>query len=153
VLSGALAGLKADLATGGLTMGGGLLAGGVLGALGAMGVARGVNKVMGAERPMVAWSDGVLDELVRSALLGYLAVVHYGRGRGDWQASEHPGFWPGAVERALSAHRDELAALWQRREPASLERGLERVFADASAALLAELYPGAERPVPTLSSA
>ncbi|EWS53287.1 hypothetical protein X551_03916 [Methylibium sp. T29] len=37
LLTGALAGLKADIATGGLTLGGGLLAGGVLGALGAAG--------------------------------------------------------------------------------------------------------------------
>lgn len=43
MVSGALVGLKADIATGGLTLGGGLLAGGVLGALGAMGLARGVN--------------------------------------------------------------------------------------------------------------
>lgn len=152
VLSGALAGLKADLATGGLTMGGGLLAGGVLGALGAMGVARGVNKVMGAQRPMVAWSDGVLDELVRSALLGYLAVIHYGRGRGDWQAGEHPAFWREAVEQAVAPQRDELAALWRRREPDSLQRGLQRMFADTSATLLAGLYPGAERPVLSLAS-
>ena len=40
-VAGALAGLKADIASGGLTLGGGLLAGGVLGALGALGAAGG----------------------------------------------------------------------------------------------------------------
>ncbi len=48
IVTGALAGLKADLATGGLTFGAGLLAGGVLGALGAAGLARGYNLVRGA---------------------------------------------------------------------------------------------------------
>ena len=38
-LTGALVGLKADVAAGGLTLGGGLLAGGLLGALGAAGLA------------------------------------------------------------------------------------------------------------------
>nr|MCU0775098.1 GTPase domain-containing protein [Ideonella sp.] len=46
-LTGALAGLKADIASGGLTLGGGLLAGGLLGALGAVGLARGFNLVRG----------------------------------------------------------------------------------------------------------
>ena len=49
-VSGALVGLKADLASGGLTLGGGLLAGGVIGALAAAGAARGVNQVRALER-------------------------------------------------------------------------------------------------------
>ena len=47
LLTGALAGLKADVVTGGLTFGGGMIAGGVLGALGAAGLARGYNMVRG----------------------------------------------------------------------------------------------------------
>ena len=79
VLTGALAGLKADIVSGGLTLGGGLLAGGVLGALAAAGAARGVNLVRGLDRPQVAWDTPVLDALLASALLGYLAVAHHGR--------------------------------------------------------------------------
>ena len=30
------------------------------------------------------WSDEVLDDGVAAALLGYLVVAHFGRGRGDW---------------------------------------------------------------------
>jgi hypothetical protein len=140
VISGALAGLKADLVTGGMTLGGGLLAGGVLGALGALGLARGYNLVRGVDRPHLAWSDAVLDELVRPALLGYLAVAHYGRGRGEWEEAEHPAHWADAVDDVLAPRRDALHALWQRRD-ASLERALQEQLAEAGAALLERLYP------------
>jgi hypothetical protein len=67
-VSGALAGLKADVATGGLTMGAGLVGGGVLGALAAAGVARGVNVVRGTDRSFVACDDVVLPALARTGL-------------------------------------------------------------------------------------
>ena len=60
-------------------------------------LARGYNTLRGVEVPTLAWADPVLDELARSALLGYLAVAHYGRGRGDWHAWEHPEFWQDSV--------------------------------------------------------
>jgi hypothetical protein len=145
VLTGALAGLKADIATGGLTMGGGLLAGGVLGALGAIGVVRGVNLVRGVERPTLAWSAPVLHELVRSALLGYLAVVHYGRGRGDWHEAEHPAFWADAVQQVLQPRRDAIDELWaQRGDAATLAAALQALLSEASRELLVRLYPQAD---------
>ena len=115
LVTGALAGLKADIATGGLTMGGGLLAGGVLGAIGASAAARGVNRIRGLDQPLLAWDDAVLDALLRSALLGYLAVAHHGRGRGDWQSAEPPAAWLLAVDAVLAEHRPGVQALWQRR--------------------------------------
>jgi hypothetical protein len=60
MVTGALAGLKADLASGGLTFGAGLLVGGVLGALGSAGLARGYNLVRGAEVTTLAWTEEVL---------------------------------------------------------------------------------------------
>jgi hypothetical protein len=146
VLSGALAGLKADIATGGLTLGGGLLAGGVLGALGAMGVARGVNLVRGIDKPTLAWSPKVLNELVRSALLGYLAVVHYGRGRGDWKDAEHPDFWADAVQRVLEPRSDALDELWESRDANALTAELQALLHETSRELLTDLYPHAEVP-------
>ena len=115
-VTGALAGLKADLATGGLTLGGGLLAGGVLGALGAAGAARGVNHIRGIDAALLAWDDAVLAALLRSALLGYLAVAHHGRGRGDWRQGDAPPAWVDAVEGALAAQAQSLARLWQQRQ-------------------------------------
>jgi hypothetical protein len=161
VVTGALAGLKADLASGGLTMGAGLLAGGVLGALGAAGLARGYNLVRGVDAPRLTWSTKVVEELVRSALLGYLAVAHYGRGRGEWSESEHPAFWNAHVDAVIAARSDRLAAILKRRgsnggallSPASeaepstsaLGEALQAWFEETSAALLARLYPDAAR--------
>lgn len=157
-VAGALAGLKADVASGGLTLGGGLLAGGVLGALGAAGAARGVNRIRGLSQPQLAWNDKVLDTLLHSALLAYLAVAHHGRGRGDWQPSEPPAAWGEALDAVLAERRDAVDALWQRRarwlaesETALAQRGqalqadLGELLADASAAVLARLYPEATR--------
>jgi hypothetical protein len=148
-VAGALAGLKADIATGGLTLGGGLLAGGVLGALGAAGLARGVNLLRGADEPTLAWTDAVLDDLARSALLAYLAVAHFARGRGEWAESESPAFWSDAVDAVLSARRDALQRLWAKRTSAgtaaadALQAALAAWFTEASRALLQRLYPGA----------
>jgi len=116
MVTGALAGLKADLATGGLTLGGGLLAGGVLGALGAAGAARGVNHIRGIDATLLAWDDAVLAALLRSAVLGYLAVAHHGRGRGDWRQDDAPPAWVDAVDGALAAQAQPLARLWQQRQ-------------------------------------
>ena len=155
-LSGALVGLKADLASGGLTLGGGLLAGGVIGALAAAGAARGFNQVRGFERPLLAWEPRVLDALLASALLGYLAIAHHGRGRGAWVDEAPPARWTAAVQSAVDARRAEIDALWAKRSDqlgrrasgseataATLEHGLQRLLASASAELLRELYPQA----------
>ena len=137
VLTGALAGLKADIASGGLTLGGGLLAGGVLGALAAAGAARGVNLVRGLDRPQVAWDASVLDALLASALLGYLAVAHHGRGRGAWVDEAPPARWTAAVQAALDARRKEIDAVWQQRSAPELQGLLESACAD----VLMRLYP------------
>ena len=156
-VSGALVGLKADLASGGLTLGGGLLAGGVIGALAAAGAARGVNQVRGLEQPQLAWDARVLDALLASALLGYLAIAHHGRGRGEWVDEAPPGLWTAAVGEAMATRRQEIDALWAQRAggvavgnalpagasagSAALQARLERLLADSTADLLVRLYP------------
>ncbi len=102
MLSGALMGLKADLVSGGLTMGGGMLAGGLLGALGAAGLAKGANKLRGTEQGWAGWPPSALRPLAQAALLRYLAVAHYGRGRGDFVEGESPAFWAAWVDEALA---------------------------------------------------
>lgn len=153
LVTGALAGLKADIASGGMTLGGGVLAGGVLGALGAAGLARGYNLVRGVDVPTLAWADELLDELTQSALLGYLAVAHYGRGRGDWSAAEHPAFWFDRVNAVVERHRAELHSLWTQRSsdtPAQrhvLTGALHQWLSAASSELLLQLYPDAPAPM------
>jgi len=147
VVSGALTGLVADLAAGGLTFGAGLLTGAVLGALGGAGIARGMNLARGKSGMSLRWDDTFLLGLVGSALLRYLAVAHYGRGRGDWGETEYPPFWPPLIAEIVNRHRDQLAALWAKREPrcdaAQIEAGLRELLADAAREALDRLYPGA----------
>jgi hypothetical protein len=148
-LTGALVGLKADVATGGLTLGGGLLAGGLLGALGAAGLARAVNLVRGTDHSWLAWNGEALDALLEAALLRYLAVAHFGRGRGDWERAETPAHWKPVVDVALAAEAETLAALWDSRSAqasgdevaAQLAPRLRPPIDRALRVSLAELYP------------
>ena len=149
MVSGALAGLKADVISGGLTMGAGLLAGGLLGARGAAGLARGINVLRGGGPPTVGWSAEALAPLVDSALLRYLAVAHFGRGRGQWVEGEAPAFWRDVVGAALAPLQAELQALWASR-PASIDAAgdaeriaaaLQPLLQRAAHEVLTQLYP------------
>jgi hypothetical protein len=150
MVTGALVGLKADVLSGGLTLGGGLLAGGLIGALGAAGLARCVNLVRGSDRSWITWNAEALDQMVEAALLRYLAVAHFGRGRGDWAQGESPPHWKDVIARALAPERDALATIWANRgddeasEPLAL--ALQPVLGRAARAALDELYPGTLRP-------
>ncbi len=153
-LTGALVGLKADVASGGLTLGGGLLAGGLLGALGAAGLARAVNLVRGTDQSWLAWNAEALDTLLEAALLRYLAVAHFGRGRGEWARAETPPHWKPVVEAALAAEADTLAALWDSRGTHWADDAVASMLAPRLRPLidrllrkvLAQLYP--QSPVP-----
>ena len=113
VVSGALSGLAADVLSGGLTLGGGMIAGGLLGALGGAALGRGYRLLAGESRPMVGWSPEFLDRLFEQSLLRYLAVAHFGRGRGTWRDLESPTRWISSVESSFVAERRTLAALWR----------------------------------------
>jgi len=151
VVTGALTGLKADILSGGLTLGGGLIAGGLLGALGAAGLARGVNRVRGTDHSWLAWNAEALDPMLEAALLRYLAVAHFGRGRGDWAQAEAPPFWREVLDDALMAEREPLATLWAGRsnrfenvgEAQALAAALQPVLRRAALKTLSHLYPGA----------
>jgi GTPase Era involved in 16S rRNA processing len=149
VVTGALMGLKADILSGGLTLGGGMLAGGVLGALGGAGLARGYNLVTGVETPTIAWTPDVMDDLTRSALLGYLAVAHFGRGRGDWTHTEPPAFWVERIEAALTPQWGKLHAIWEKsaadtsQTTQTTQADLQTILLQTSQAVLQSLYPDA----------
>ncbi len=152
MVSGALVGLKADLLSGGLTLGGGLLAGGLIGALGAVGLARCVNLVRGTDRSWVAWNAEALGQSLEAALLRYLAVAHFGRGRGEWAQSEAPPHWREVVQRALAPHREALARVWKERDARAgdapqasqmIAIALEPILRHAAIDMLGALYPDA----------
>lgn len=146
LMSGAVGGLAADIAAGGLTLGGGMIVGGLLGALGAGGIARTYNIARGDDGDAVRWSEPFLAGLVRSALLRYLAVAHFGRGRGEWEEGEHPGFWQDAIEEVLRSRQAEIKAAWEvgrRASPEELTVRLASVLAECAAELLVRFYPEA----------
>ncbi len=148
-LTGALVGVKADIASGGLTLGGGLLTGGLLGALGGVALARAYNRIRDREQSWLAWSSPALDAMVDAALLRYLAVAHFGRGRGEWSQGEAPAHWAGVVAAALAPRRSAFAAVWAGRGKQALDeagivalaRALKPPLLQAARDVLQQLYP------------
>jgi len=144
-LSGALGGLAADLAAGGLTFGAGALIGGLLGAAGARGIASAYNLARGSEASTVRWSAEFLTGRVAAAVLRYLAVAHFGRGRGEFVAGEYPAHWPAVVAAAVEAQQTLLVSLWSAaaadQTPAVLESRLQAPLEAVAAEVLAKLYP------------
>ncbi|MBL8334421.1 MAG: DUF3482 domain-containing protein [Rubrivivax sp.] len=131
VLSGALGGLAADLAAGGLTLGVGVLAGAMLGAAGGVGAAEGLNRLRGTDRSVVALDGEARRALLQTALLRYLAVAHFGRGRGDWAEAEALPHWAALAEELTAGTPPGPDAEW----PALLARCTRQA--------LQRLYPGA----------
>jgi len=112
LVSGAVGGLAADLGAGGLTFGAGALIGGVLGAFGARGIARAYNLARGSQDGTVRWSAEFLESRLAAALMRYLAVAHFGRGRGDFVAGLAPVHWQETVDEAVHMRRAQLQSVW-----------------------------------------
>jgi hypothetical protein len=150
LVSGALGGVAADVAAGGLTLGAGALLGGLLGALGARSAAQAYNVARGAEHGRVAWSPEFLDGRVAAALTRYLAVAHFGRGRGDYVDGTVPDAWAMPVRTAVSARAETWAAAWREAQheggTEAARRRLEPAVRAALADVLAALYPEAAPP-------
>ena len=146
-LSAAATGLSADLLAGGLTLGAGALVGGVIGALTFSGAAWVFNASTDRNEPRVTFSDDFLRTLLVASLLRYLAVAHFGRGRGNFVEAEAPPFWQREVEAALALHEIELAdALRAVRSEPVPEKALALFAATLSRVashILSRLYPGA----------
>jgi len=80
-------------------------------------------------------------------MLLYLAVAHFGRGRGDWGRAESPAHWQGEVQRQCAEDASALEDIWRDCADAmagetprqaiaeSLEHGLDSI--------LKRLYPAA----------
>lgn len=144
-VSGALGGLAADLAAGGLTFGAGALLGGLLGAAGARGLASAYNLARGTDATTVRWSAQFMTGRVTAAVLRYLAVAHFGRGRGDFVAGEYPQHWAALVEDVVALHHSRLEELWtgaaQGDPPAVLESRLRAPLEAIADEVLGRLYP------------
>ncbi len=145
LLTGAATGLSADLMAGGLTFGAGTLAGALVGALTFSGAAWAFNTTTDRNQSTLRFSDAFLRDLVVTAILRYLAIAHFGRGRGNFVEGEAPAFWQTEVEAVLAGEEKALAQVWQTArsanppEPAidTLASTLHRIVAQ----VLARLYP------------
>jgi GTPase SAR1 family protein len=145
IISGAATGLSADLVSGGLTFGAGALLGSIIGALTFAGVAWGFNSSMERNQATIQFSDDFLRTLVVAGVLRYLAVAHFGRGRGNYVEAEAPAFWQNEVEQAVAVHEVELAAWWQMLRTGAIEKSAlsdANVVTRITAHALAQLYPG-----------
>lgn len=148
-VSGALGGLIADVGSAGMTLGGGMLTGAVLGALAAASAAHGVNVLRGRKASWLTWSPEAMDAMVEAALLRYLAVAHFGRGRGAWTRGDAPAHWRAQARVALSGVQANFTRLWAARPQGDeADRPLDHAALQASVnqatwQLLMLLYPGA----------
>jgi hypothetical protein len=149
LLTGAAAGLAADLAAGGLTLGVGALIGGFVGALGGAGAAHAYNLARDADHVQVGWSRDFMAQRVRAALLRYLAVAHYGRGRGDWTEGEYPPHWPHVVDKVARRYQDALESVWifarADNERDEVTARLQAIMTAITRDVLVELYPASKR--------
>jgi len=146
-MSGAISGVAVDLATGGLSLGAGMLTGAVLGAVGGAGIARGFNTLRKKSQTVIRWDPAFLQQQVSGALLRYLAVAHYGRGRGEWRQRIYPEFWQELARKTVADHAQALDLIWQRRDAnadaETIADVLTPLMADMARAALDALYPGA----------
>ncbi len=146
---GALGGLIADIAHGGLTFGGGTVAGAILGGLGLGGLAWAYEQLTGQSgEPVVAWSPAFIERLVRDGLLRYLAVAHFGRGAGAFRDRVTPAAWAPRVEQLLERNGRAFAKLVKNAKPEArgeTPSALVAQYEQSLKGLLADLYPGSER--------
>ncbi|CAN5294559.1 hypothetical protein BH23VER1_BH23VER1_12550 [soil metagenome] len=144
--AGLLTGLAADVMAGGMTLGGGVIAGTLLGGSGAYFLARGYNLARGSDNN-VRWSKDHFVEQVKAALLCYLAVAHFGRGRGAWEDSEYPAHWKEAADEAIGSERDQIEKIWARSgeepAPSGLDSRLATTLKISAQQVLSRLYPEA----------
>ena len=103
---GTASGLVIDLATGGVSMGLGTLIGTIVGAGGGVGLAIAYNYRKGLNGTIVTWSDKALKKFYTNTILLYLAVSHFGRGRGNWNESEFPIQWRAQIENSIPTQND-----------------------------------------------
>ena len=138
IVSGALGGLAADLGAGGLTFGAGAVIGSVLGAFGARGLAKAYNLARGSDAGSVRWSAEFLESRIAAALMRYLAVAHFGRGRGEFVTGAAPAHWIRAVREALATRQDELKSACDVNATAA---SVLPLVSASMAEVLARLYP------------
>ncbi|MFT7671552.1 MAG: hypothetical protein ACI8X5_004273 [Planctomycetota bacterium] len=148
--TGLMGGLWADIASGGLSFGSGMILGALFGGFGVAGGAKAINAVLVTEGANVRWSEEVLTRTAEHFLLRYLAVAHYGRGRGAWREREAPNFWKRSVAERVETRRVYFRGVWKDAnqaagEEASGRAGLVSMLSGSAREVLVKFYPSADR--------
>ena len=146
IVSGLVGGVTADVLAGGLTFGGGMVFGAILGGLSAAGVVGGYNKLIVAEDQQARWTHEALDREAGVLLLRYLAVAHFGRGRGEWQDPESRKRWESIVQGCMQKREVELHIIWTSlRNGDEFGQQLQELMTATAREAMLQLYPGVER--------
>lgn len=145
VSQGLLGGLAADAMAGGLSLGAGVLIGAIGGAVAFWGAAKVFNVSTGRDASRVQFSDDFVQAQLVAGLLRYLAVIHFGRGRGKFVLSEAPPFWREQVDAAVGAHQEAIAHAFnaiRTSAPASDSTArLQALLSQLASGILKALYP------------
>ncbi|MEM9017041.1 MAG: GTPase [Verrucomicrobiota bacterium] len=144
-VSGLVGGLSADLISGGMTFGGGAIVGMLLGGTTTYALAKGYNLTR-TDQNLVRWNEGHFLGQVKFLVMLYLAISHYGRGRGIWQDPvNNPGHWEERLDSSLEAAAASWKALWKKGGAKSdrneLGRKATREFTGLIGSVLGDLYP------------
>lgn len=135
----AAAGFTVDAASGGLSLGLGTLIGGLIGAIGGLSAAVAYNLRADKKGTELAWSDKAISNFILEAVLLYLAVAHFGRGRGEWTESESPAFWKETTLDALKEHINDLKKI-RLLDPEAMEGRLTLMIDTLIRSIFARLY-------------
>jgi hypothetical protein len=123
------------------------LFGGLAAGLGAYALIKSYNLVRGNDHRL-HWSREHFREQVRLAMLTYLAVAHFGRGRGEWQESQEPAHWNRVVSAVIEEHCDGIDRLWKdgvekSEMPNLLFKNARYIIMDCLSCILIRIYPDA----------
>ncbi|GJL54661.1 MAG: hypothetical protein NPIRA02_17930 [Nitrospirales bacterium] len=146
--AGTAAGAAIDAATGGMSLGLFALTGAFLGAL---GLAAWGKDVEIGEILTIRWVPEFLHALTQDLLLRYMAVAHFGRGRGHFQTDqESPIIWQEAIRKVYEGEQAALQQMWESdRECESHDlnertRNIAMLFESVTRTVLCELYPASK---------
>lgn len=143
-LTGLVGGVVLDLASHGISFGSGAAIGAVLGGATSYALAKGYNLTQG-DAQTVRWTETHFRDQVRFSGLLYLAVAHFGRGRGRWEdAPEDPEHWAEIVDRVIEDFDDAIARFWKKGKGADPEELVRQGGSWTESYLqqiLVELYP------------
>jgi hypothetical protein len=145
VVSGLVGGLSADLISGGMTFGGGAIVGMLLGGATTYALARGYNLTQTGQN-MVRWTEAHFLTQIQFLTMLYLAISHYGRGRGIWQDPvNNPTHWQEVVQQQLNEESDNWSKLWKKgginSAPGTLQKPLKKALRQLLVRVFSQLYP------------